>query len=331
MNENTEIANPISVLRSFLVERITALEEKGKNPKTLRSALELFEGVKEAHNNRVRGLKELRTFVTEAITSAESNGKSTKALTELLGLVNAVASINHGTVAKLRVELADKETKLETANQANESLLAHAEKLEAALANGPAGNRVQIQRPTAQILGSNGEGSDEVITTANPEEVLSRIVPIVDESSDIIGYAVLMSFDVRHLFYFHRFLGELQIARGSMIDVDSNPSDGLLVYQITLNTVVALADKFAQLFGSLTKIAGYPEQIEHLGSEESVEGAVAYTRTTSEFVPASRPTAQTQNEDESDDSEDDDQEEGEHIVTLSNESEDSADDIEEEE
>ena len=330
MSENTEIVNPISVLRSVLVEKIKALEEKGKNPKTLRRALELFEGIKEAHNNRVRGLKELRTFVTEAITAAEENGKNTKTLVELLGLVNSVASINHGTVAKLRVELAEKEGQLETANQANESLLSQAEKMEAALANGPAGNRVQIQRPTAQILVSNSEGSDEVITTADPEEVLSRIVPIVDESSDVIGYAVLMSFDVRHLFYFHRFLGELQIARGSMIDVEANPSDGLLVYQVTLNTVVALADKFAQLFGSLTKIAGYPEQIEHTGSGESVEGAVSYQKTANEFVPASRPQASAADDSE-DDSEDDDSEEGDHIVTLGNESEESADDIEEEE
>lgn len=324
MTEKNEekAVNPLVTLNAWLNETILELEGRGKKPTTLIEARKHLETLIETNNTRIAALKELRSFAKKKLKESEEKGKPSKNIAQLVELIQEVASINHSTVAKLRAELV-------TSNDANDNLVKIAEKFEAALKSGPTLNRFTIHRPDADVLsGEHIGGVEELATVAVPEEVLSRIVPIVSADPTCVGYAVLFNYDVRHMFYFDRVLRELEITRGDALDVEDNPADGLLVYQVTLNLAIETADKLTQVFGALTRIAGNGGEREYLHEGESFGGAIASGVASTPAIPGS-PEGSPNDSDESDDDDDDGLNEGQRIVTLSNESQDSASDLEE--
>jgi hypothetical protein len=247
MSNKNESVNPMNSLRDFLTQTIEGLEQRGKTPTNLIKALDLFNVVKDANNARIKGVRELRDFVKAAVKESEDKGKPSKNLQSLLELVKDVASVNHGRIAELTEQIT-------TALAANEALLARAEALEDALKSEPAKNVLRLVRNAAILNEEQSTQHEEVSVTADPEAVLSRIVPVVSPYAGVIGFAVLFSHNVKQLFYFQRFAAELEVARGAALDLDNNKSDGLLVYQVTLNSAITLADKYAQLLGPLTHL-----------------------------------------------------------------------------
>ena len=322
MTEKNEekAVNPLVTLNAWLNETISELEGRGKKPTSLIEARTLLETLIETNNTRIAALKELRTFAKKKLRESEEKGKPSKNIAQLVELIQDVASVNHSTIAKLKSEVV-------TITDANDVFVEKAEKLEAALKSGPVLNRFTIQRPDADVLSEDHVGGiEELATVSDPEEVLTRIIPIVSADPKCVGYAVLFNYDVRHMFYFDRTLRELEITRGSALDVEDNPADGLLVYQVTLNLAVEVADKITQVFGSLTQIAGNGGEREYLNDGDSFGGAIAHGNATAPAIPGS---PEGSSDDESDDDDDDGSNEGDRIVTLSNESQDSASDIEE--
>jgi len=323
MTEKNEekAVNPLVTLNTWLNETISELGNRGKKPTSLIEARTLLDTLIETNNTRIAALKELRTFAKKKLKESEEKGKPSKNIAQLVELIQEVASVNHSTIAKLKSEVV-------TVMDANDALVKTAEKLEAALKSGPVLNRFTIQRPDADVLSEDHIGEiEEIATVADPAEVLSRIVPIVSADPTCVGYAVLFNYDVRHMFYFDRTLRELEITRGSALDVEDNPADGLLVYQVTLNLAIEVADKLTQVFGALTRIAGNGGEREYLNDGESFGGAVTLGQASAPAIPNS-PEGPA-NDESDDDNDDDGSNEGDRIVTLPNESQDSASDIEE--
>ena len=246
MSKDNTVVNPFRALQAFFVAEVANLESKGKNPKSIKAALEIIvEKIVPTSNAFVEARKELRSYLQERVAFFESEGKNPRVFAQGLELLANLNDVNYKMIAELQ-------SKLGVAEAANDALLERAEALEAAFASEPKKNVLVLTRPQIEFL-IGAEGSDEFPVTSSPEEVLTRIFPVVHHSLGHLGFAVLMAHDARHLVYFTKVTAQLEVARGETLDID-NPNDALLVYQHTASIAVRFADIYTQTFGPLNKV-----------------------------------------------------------------------------
>lgn len=254
----------------------------------------------QVNTNAIAELREIIAVGLEKTEGKPANKRwqdAKKKTNEIVGLLNSKVR----KIKNLKVEVAEQADRIEG--------------LETELESVPKYTIVALGRPESWYtrVDNPNDNRDTFEVKSDASAVSSRIKPIVDVDTGVIGMQVTLTEGASHIIMFHNFISVCELRDGRKYNVDANDTDALEVYLTAMRAAFKIADVYAEMFGEFSVIPVTTR------TESLPTGAVVAGQTLAELSGSDEEDDSEEEGSEESDSEDEESGEGEG-------SEDSADD-----
>lgn len=268
-----------------------------------------------------------RALIKSLLAETEGNPKLAKSHQRMLAAYESLEPIKE--------QINEKTQKLIEAREAVKDLQAQVAAREEEVAffrteadKEPVFNTLQIRRMASAFTGVSEVGESTPMDTfyirSEPEAVMSRVMSIVDPDSGVVGFKVFVNDHAFNVVMIASLISACELRAGRSFDVDGNAEDALQVYQDAMTITFAIADSFAQLYGTFKQAIPFDNQHTEEASKilpEYVSGSHAV------ILPSDDGSEEEEDIDVDVDGDDDDVSPEEMQNRVNSEDDDSPDDV----
>jgi predicted secreted protein len=266
----------------------------------------------QVNTNAIAELREIIAVGLEKTEGKPANKRwqdAKKKTNEIVGLLNSKVR----KIKNLKVEVAEQADRIEG--------------LETELESVPKYTIVALGRPESWYtrVDNPNDNRDTFEVKSDASAVSSRIKPIVDVDTGVIGMQVTLTEGASHIIMFHNFISVCELRDGRKYNVDDEDTDALEVYLTAMRAAFKIADVYAEMFGEFSVIPVTTR------TESLPTGAVVAGQTLAE-LSGSDEEEDDDSEEEGSEEESDSEEEGDGSEEAEDASDDESDaDVEEDE